>query len=81
MSNARDLRRRLGAYPRAWKTPNYDRFLKTTLEGYTWKMTRMLMRPSVVARLFAEMAGHPIQKKDYELISDLQAWARREAVD
>jgi hypothetical protein len=54
MSNARDRRRRLGAYyTRDWRTPNYDRFLKATLKAYSWPMVRMFAPDEPLIRMEA----------------------------
>lgn len=80
MSRARDRRRRLGAYWRPdWRTPHYDAFLKKTLAGYTWPMTKMMFRRSGIVR-FMEQEGiiprEPLSPAEQAIA--LQCWAKRE---
>ena len=80
MSKIRDRRRRLGAfYKPDWRTPNYDAFFKKTMEAYEWPLYRMMTRHSAVSMLYDESMGLTRPRAPDELISDLQAWAKRES--
>lgn len=84
MSRARDRKRREGAFPNEALASRRERALNwlisTTLRAYLWPMTRHFFKSKPAVSVFYDeiMERPPKPKEKYELLSDLEAWARRE---